>query len=212
LWWQKINHFTLGMVVHMVGIFKLETRFLFCLPSFCAIRIKRRFWIEFTPTGFRRWKKLQDSDKGSSIVRCNIIKQKLDWQLYSWRRRTAKSARFLDKNLCVQNTPLTGWWGAAFTVQRSGFRPLSAVWVALDRTVARKFSIGGLFDSAGGLEIIKLTKTPLIYSVSRFNLGAWNIVWGTKPTKVPPCRRDWPWIRHFAYKLKLKRWHIKKNC
>ena len=39
------------------------------------------------------------------------------------------------------------------------------------RTVARKFSIGGFCGSAGGLDIIKLTETPLIYSVSRFSLG-----------------------------------------
>jgi len=39
------------------------------------------------------------------------------------------------------------------------------------RTVARKFSIGGLCSSVGGLDIIKLTKIPLIYSVSCFNLG-----------------------------------------
>jgi len=33
---------------------------------------------------------------------------------------------------------------------------------------------------------MKLTKTPLIYSVSRFNLeGAWSFVWGDKPTKAP---------------------------
>ena len=34
------------------------------------------------------------------------------------------------------------------------------------RTVARKFSIGGLCGSAGGFDIIKLTKAPLICSVS----------------------------------------------
>jgi len=45
------------------------------------------------------------------------------------------------------------------------------------RTLARKFSIGGLCDSSGGfaivrgLHIIKLTKTPLIHSVARLNLG-----------------------------------------
>jgi len=40
------------------------------------------------------------------------------------------------------------------------------------RTVAWKFSTEGLWSSAGGLDIIKLTKTPHVYSVSRFNLGA----------------------------------------
>jgi len=32
-----------------------------------------------------------------------------------------------------------------------------------------------------------MTKTPLIYSVSCFNLGTWSFVWrGAKPTKAPP--------------------------
>jgi len=52
----------------------------------------------------------------------------------------------------------------------------------ITRTVARKFSIGGLCSSAGGLDITKLTKTPLIYSVSRFNLGGLG---AAKPTKDP---------------------------
>ena len=43
----------------------------------------------------------------------------------------------------------------------------------------------------GGLDIIKLTKTQLIYSVSRFNLGGLELcLWGAKPTKAPPWRRD----------------------
>ena len=57
---------------------------------------------------------------------------------------------------------------------------------AVNRTVARKFSIGGLCVRLGGLDIIILTKTPLIYSVSRFNLG------GLSPPK-PPWRRNWQW-------------------
>jgi len=43
----------------------------------------------------------------------------------------------------------------------------------------------GLFFCLGGLDIIKLTKTPLIYSVSRFNLGSWALFRGAKPTKAP---------------------------
>jgi len=41
------------------------------------------------------------------------------------------------------------------------------------------------------LNIIKLTKTPLIYSVSRFIWGAWSFILGAKSTKAPPLRRDW---------------------
>ena len=61
------------------------------------------------------------------------------------------------------------------------------------RTVARKFSIGRLCGSArggcvcagGGLDIIKLTKTPLFYSISRFNLrGLGALFGGAKPTKA----------------------------
>jgi len=39
-----------------------------------------------------------------------------------------------------------------------------------------------------------LTKTKLIYSVSRFNLGAWSFVWGLSPPKPPLAtglRRLW---------------------
>ena len=55
------------------------------------------------------------------------------------------------------------------------------------RTVARKFSIGWLCSYAGGgLDIIKLTKTQLIYSVSRFNLGGLELCLGRlSPPKLP---------------------------
>ena len=47
------------------------------------------------------------------------------------------------------------------------------------RIVARKFS-------TGGLGIIKLTKTPLIYSVSCFNFEGFGALYGgSKPTKSP---------------------------
>jgi len=77
--------------------------------------------------------------------------------------------------------------------------PLKCI-LPVARTVTRKFSIGGLCSSAeglfvcaGGLDIIKLTKTPLIYSVSRFNLGEIGALFGgDKPTKAPPWRRDCP--------------------
>jgi len=38
----------------------------------------------------------------------------------------------------------------------------------------------------GGLDIIKITKTQLIYSVSRFNLGGLGALFGrSQPTKDP---------------------------
>jgi len=46
------------------------------------------------------------------------------------------------------------------------------------KTVARKSSIGGPRDCAGGLDIDNSINTPLISSVSYFSLGA-------KPTKDP---------------------------
>ena len=58
--------------------------------------------------------------------------------------------------------------------------------VIIHRTVARKFSIRGLCSSAGGLEIIKLTETPLIHSVSRFKLGGLELcLGGLNPPKPP---------------------------
>ena len=52
---------------------------------------------------------------------------------------------------------------------------------------------GGRFALVrGGLEVIKLSKIPLLYSVSRFNLGGLGALFGgAKPTKAPPWRRDW---------------------
>jgi len=44
---------------------------------------------------------------------------------------------------------------------------------------------GEAFHLCGGLVTIKLTKTPLIYSVSRFNLGVWSFVRGLSPPKTP---------------------------
>jgi len=48
-----------------------------------------------------------------------------------------------------------------------------------------------LFVCVGGLDIIKLTKSPLIYIVLRFNLGGLGAWFGAaKPTKAHPWRRD----------------------
>jgi len=47
------------------------------------------------------------------------------------------------------------------------------------------FQQGCFAFSRGGLDILKLAKTPLIYSVSCFSLGDWSFVWGGKPTKAP---------------------------
>ena len=54
------------------------------------------------------------------------------------------------------------------------------------RTVAGKFSIGGLCVYLGGLDIIKLSKTPLIHSVSRFNLGGLELCLGGLSPPKPP--------------------------
>jgi len=54
------------------------------------------------------------------------------------------------------------------------------------------FSVRGLCSSAGGffvcagLDFIKLTKTPLIYSVSRFNLGGLGALFGGISPPKPP--------------------------
>ena len=44
----------------------------------------------------------------------------------------------------------------------------------------------GAFRLCGGLDIIKLTKTPLIYSVSRFNLGSLELCLGGWAHQSPP--------------------------
>jgi len=40
------------------------------------------------------------------------------------------------------------------------------------RIVARKFLTGGLYVCARGLDVVKIDKTPLIWSVSHFNFEA----------------------------------------
>jgi len=53
---------------------------------------------------------------------------------------------------------------------------------------------GGLFVCAGELDIIKLTKTPLIYSVSRFNWGGLELcLRGLSPPK-PPMATGLYWV------------------
>jgi len=44
--------------------------------------------------------------------------------------------------------------------------------------------IGRLCVCARGLDILKIGKTSLIYSVSCFSLGAWSFVGGGNPTKA----------------------------
>ena len=65
--------------------------------------------------------------------------------------------------------------------------------VYLTRTVARKFSIGGLCVSAGcfgfvrrGLTLQKLTKSQLIYNVSCFSLGGLGAFLGGLSPQKPP--------------------------
>jgi len=66
-----------------------------------------------------------------------------------------------------------------------------------NRTIARKFSIGGLCVSAGralflwgGLTFQKLTKTYSVYSVSCFNLGGLKLCLGRLNPQKPSWRRD----------------------
>jgi len=49
-----------------------------------------------------------------------------------------------------------------------------------------KFLIGGFCVCAGGLDITKLTKTPLIYSVSHFNSGGLELCLGGKTHQSSP--------------------------
>ena len=74
------------------------------------------------------------------------------------------------------------------------------------RTVAKKFSIGGLCVCLGGLDITKLTKSPLIYSVSRFNLGGLELcLVELGPPKPPPVATGLlvtrPGVQNFLWML-----------
>jgi len=64
--------------------------------------------------------------------------------------------------------------GTAYNVSRQSEQP---------RSVARKFSIGWHDVCAGGIDILKINKTPQICGVLYFNLGAWSFVWGLSSPK-----------------------------
>ena len=56
-----------------------------------------------------------------------------------------------------------------------------------NKTVTRKYSIGGLYICAVGLDILKFEQTLLFYSALYFNWGSWNFVLeGLSPQKPPP--------------------------
>ena len=61
-----------------------------------------------------------------------------------------------------------------------------SMWHSTYRTVARKSSIGGLCVCAKGLDIEKLIKTPLMYSVSCFSLGGSVLCLGVLSPPKPP--------------------------
>jgi len=49
---------------------------------------------------------------------------------------------------------------------------------------------GGFAFVPGTLDIKKMIKPPMTYSVSYFDLGGLVLCLGAKPTKAPPWRRD----------------------
>jgi len=59
------------------------------------------------------------------------------------------------------------------------------------RTIARKFSIGGLCVSAGGLDTPKIDKISTDDSVSCLNLPGLGALFGGLRPKRPPWSRDW---------------------
>jgi len=71
------------------------------------------------------------------------------------------------------------------------------------RTVARKSSIGGLYVCARDFTFVqegltsKVDKIPLIYSVSYFNLGGFELCLGELSEPKPPWRRYWS--RHYLH-------------
>ena len=80
------------------------------------------------------------------------------------------------------------------------------VWIVMispPRNVARRCSLGEFYVCAGKFDIENLLKSPLIYSVSYFNFGAWGFVWrgeahqsipvatGLNPTELPISDKAW---------------------
>ena len=58
-------------------------------------------------------------------------------------------------------------------------------------TVVRESSIGGIYVCAAGLDILKIDKTEMVYSVPYFNLWDLELCLGDSAHQSPPWRRDW---------------------
>jgi len=104
--------------------------------------------------------------------------------------RPAQSCTENGISICMYSAVEVAWLAQNF------WHSSTCMWF---RIAAKIFSIGGLCISAGGfaffarvLDIIKLSKISLIYSVSRSNLGGLGVFLGRdKPTGLVWLHQQW---------------------
>jgi len=109
--------------------------------------------------------------------------------------------------VCIWNTYHFNMFTTANT---SCITILDRVWARFGVSQNRRQKVvnRGALRSCRGAWHSNLTKSPPIYSVSYFNLGAWSFVWGAKPTKAPPTwRRDWGECVNIAA-ITFSCWHV----
>ena len=136
--------------------FLLRHRLLVCFDFFFYYRkdiVCSEMYLELSYSSFVHWNQrcleLQDGELQIWVDYNDKVLDSLDW-------------KFWNTFWCIQGrTESDGAFG-----KKQVWHPHVRT-----RTVARKFSIGGLCVCAGWLDIIKLTKIPLIYSVS---LSIWG--------------------------------------
>ena len=73
-------------------------------------------------------------------------------------------------------------------------RTLWLVWVRVK--ITPRYGKSEFFVSLLSLDIVKIDKTPLIYSFHISIWRAWSIVWGGLACQNPLWRQDWPYLRH----------------
>jgi len=144
------------------------------------------------------WKKLkfrwQILERIICMKYCRTTRKLLGQDMMNPKRTTQR--RFMQQRNVFHS--MVGIVASGYMLTGSDIRP-----------VARKFPIGGSALLRGnfafvrkGLTFIKLTKAPLIYSVSCFKLGGLELCWA-EPTKAP-CGDRTEWYKSLKFEMHSK--------
>jgi len=116
----------------------------------------------------------------------------------AWLRRPKRSLKFFQRS---QNTVQTRCITTTIGVGAGKFLGVRSIFARISPNLPEKILRAHFLQNVvnrgdlrlcGGDWHSNLTKISLIYSISYFNLGAWNFVWeGYAHQSPPPWRQDW---------------------